>query len=58
MAVLLSVIGAIGVVYGLVATELLAAATFTGPVFGVLIGLPLLGVGVVKGIEAARARSG
>jgi hypothetical protein len=36
------------VVYGLVQTGFLAAATFPGPVFGVIIGLPVLGLGVAK----------
>jgi hypothetical protein len=40
-----------------VATTFLAAATFPGPVFGVIIGLPVLALGVVKGVETARARS-
>jgi hypothetical protein len=43
-------------VYGLVTTELLTAAASTGPVFGVLIGLLLLGLGVAMGVATARAR--
>ena len=48
---LLAASGVVGLVYGLVATEFLAAATFPGPVFDVIIGLPLLALGVA----AARA---
>jgi hypothetical protein len=55
VAGLLAASGAVGVVYGLIATELLAAATFPGPIFGVLIGVPLLGLAVAKGVETARA---
>ena len=55
VAGLLAASGAVGLVYGLVATEFLAATTFPGPVFGVIIGLPVLGLGVAKGVEAARA---
>ena len=55
VAGLLAASGAVGLVYGLIATEFLAAATFPGPVFGVIIGLPVLGLGVAEGVEAARA---
>jgi hypothetical protein len=54
VAGLLTVSGVVGVVYGLVTTEFLAAATFPGPVFGVIVGLPILALGVAKGIETAR----
>jgi hypothetical protein len=55
VAGLLAASGAVGVVYGLAATELLAVAAFPGPVFGVIVGLPLLGLGVAKGLATARA---
>jgi hypothetical protein len=55
VAGLLAASGVIGLVYGLVTTEFLAAATFPGPVFGVIIGLPVLALGVAKGVEAVRA---
>ena len=54
VAGLLAASGVVGVVYGLVRTEFLTAATFPGPVFGVIVGLPILGLGVAKGIETAR----
>jgi hypothetical protein len=56
VAALLAASGIVGVIYGLVGTEFFAAATFPGPVFGVIIGLPLLGLGVALGVETARAR--
>lgn len=55
VAGLLAASGAVGLVYGLVATKFLAAATFPGPVFGVIVGLPILALGVAKDVEAARA---
>ena len=55
VAGLLAASGVVGVVYGLVTTEFLAAATFPGPVFGVILGLPLLVLGVAKGVATARA---
>jgi hypothetical protein len=55
VAGLLAASGMVGVVYGLLATEFFAAATFPGPVFGVIIGLPILGLGVAHGVETARA---
>jgi hypothetical protein len=58
VAGLLAASGLVGLVYGLVATELLAAATFPGPIFGVIIGLPLLGLGVAHGVKTARAGGG
>jgi hypothetical protein len=56
VAGLLAASGAVGLVYGVVATELLVAATFPGPVFGVIIGLPVLGLGLSRGVSTARAR--
>lgn len=56
VAGLLAASGVVGLVYGLMTTEFLAAATFPGPVFGIIIGLPLLGLGVAKGVETAQAR--
>jgi hypothetical protein len=55
VAGLLAASGMVGLVYGVVATEFLAAVAFPGPVFGIIIGLPLLGLGVALGIETARA---
>lgn len=55
VAGLLAASGAVSLVYGLVTTEFLAAAAPTGPVFGVLIGLFLLGLGVAVGVATARA---
>jgi hypothetical protein len=55
VAGLLAASGIVGLVYGLVTTEFLAAAAFPGPVFGVIIGLPVLALGVAKGVETARA---
>jgi hypothetical protein len=44
-------------VAGLLATQFLAAAAFPpkGPIFGVILGLPLLGLGVAKGVATATA---
>jgi hypothetical protein len=55
VAVLLAASGIVGTVYGLAMTEFLAAATFPGPIFGVIIGLPMLGLGVARGVDAASA---
>lgn len=58
VATLLAASGMVGLVYGLVATEYLRAATFPGPVFGIIIGLPILGLGLARGVQAARASRG
>lgn len=53
LAGLLSATGAVGVIYGLIVTELFAIIVFPGPIIGVIIGIVVLGLGVAKGIEAA-----
>jgi hypothetical protein len=58
VAGLLAASGLVGLVYGLVATELLTAATFPGPIFGVIIGLPMLVFAVAHGVKTARAGEG
>jgi hypothetical protein len=55
VAGLLAASGVASLAYGLITTEFLAAVTFPGPVFGIIIGLPVLALGVEKGIETARA---
>ena len=56
VAGLLAAGGLVGLIYGLIATDF-ASVEFRGPIFGVIIGLPILGLGVAKGVEAARAGS-
>jgi hypothetical protein len=46
VAGLLAASGVVALAYGLIRTELLAAVTFPGPVFGIIIGLPILALGV------------
>jgi hypothetical protein len=55
VAGLLIASGIVGLTYGLIVTEFFAVIVFPGPVFGVIIGLPIFGLGMAKGIEAARA---
>jgi hypothetical protein len=57
VAGLLAASGLVGLIYGLIATEFLAVIVFPGPVLGVIIGVWIFGLGVAKGIEAARAGS-
>jgi hypothetical protein len=52
VAGLLIAAGLAGLVYGLIATDL-KSVEFRGPIFGIIIGLPILGLGVAKGVEAA-----
>ena len=56
VAGLLAASGLVGLIYGLIATDF-ASVEFRGPIFGIIIGLPILGLGVAKGVEAARAGS-
>jgi hypothetical protein len=41
----------------MMATEFFSAVVFPGLILGVVIGLPILGLGVAKGVEAARTGS-
>jgi hypothetical protein len=55
VAGLLAASGIIGMIPGLIATGYLAVIVFPGPIFGVIYGLGLFGLGVAKSIRAARA---
>jgi hypothetical protein len=44
----------IGMIPGLIATGSLAVIVFPGPVYGVIYGLGIIGLGVAKGIRATR----
>jgi hypothetical protein len=51
---LLAASGIIGMIPGLVATRYLAVIVFPGPVYGVIYGLGIFGLGVAKGIITTR----
>jgi hypothetical protein len=53
---LLAVSGVVGVVYALVRTEFLTAAMFPGPIFGLLLGIPVLGLAIAEAAGALRDR--
>jgi hypothetical protein len=57
VAGLLAASGIVGLTYGLMVTQFFAVVVFPGPVFGIIIGLPILGLGVAKVIAAAQSRS-
>jgi hypothetical protein len=54
VAGLLAASGHVGLIYGLIATGYLAVIVFPGPIYGVIYGLGLFGLGVAKGIRTAR----
>jgi hypothetical protein len=54
VAGLLAASGVVGVGYALVRTEFLTSASFPGPIFGLILGLPILALGVAEGIGARR----
>jgi hypothetical protein len=54
VAGLLAVSGIIGMIPGLIATGSLAVIVFPGPVYGVIYGLGIIGLGVAKGIRSTR----
>ena len=54
VAGLLGASGIVGIVYALIKTELLADSSFPGPIFGVILGLPILGLAVAEAVGATR----
>jgi hypothetical protein len=56
VAGLLAASGLVGVVYALIRTDFLMASSFPGPVFGIILGLPILGLAVAEAVGAARDR--
>ena len=56
VAGLLALSGGIGVVYALIRTEFLTASSFPGPIFGLILGLPILGLAAAEAVGAVRAR--
>ena len=54
VAGLLAASGIIGMIPGLLATGYLAVIVFPGPVYGVIYGLGIIGLGVAKGIRSTR----
>jgi hypothetical protein len=56
VAGLLAVSGVVGVVYALIRTEFLTASSFPGPIFGIILGIPILVLAVAEAIGATRDR--
>lgn len=56
VAGLLATSGVVGIVYGLIRTELLTASSFPGPIFGIILGIPILGLAIVEAVGAIRDR--
>jgi hypothetical protein len=56
VAGLLATSGVVGVVYALYRTEFLMAISFPGPIFGIILGLPILGLAVAEAAGATRDR--
>ena len=56
VAGLLAVSGVVGIVYALLTTEFLTAGSFPGPIFGMILGIPILGLGIAEAVGATRDR--
>ena len=54
--VVAGLLAASGVVYALIRTEFLMAISFPGPIFGIILGLPILGLAVAEAVGAIRDR--
>ena len=57
VAGLLAASGIVGVVYALIRTEFLTAISFPGPSFGIILGVPILGLAVAEAVGATRTRT-
>jgi hypothetical protein len=55
VAGLLAASGVIGMIPGLIATGYLAVIVFPGPIYGVIYGLGIFGLGLAKGIRTTRS---
>ena len=58
VAGLLAASGIVGVVWALIRTEFLTAASFPGPIFGIVLGVPILGLAAAEAVGATRDRKG
>ena len=56
VAGLLAASGIVGVVYGLIRAEFLTAISFPGPIFGIILGVPILALAVAEAVGATRVR--
>jgi hypothetical protein len=54
VAGLLAASGILGMIPGLIATGYLAVIVFPGPIYGVIYGLGIIGLGAAKGIRTTR----
>jgi hypothetical protein len=58
VAGLLAASGIVGVVWALIRTEFLTAASLPGPIFGSILGVPILGLAAAEAVGATRDRKG
>ena len=58
VAGLLAASSIVGVVWALIRTEFLTAASFPGPIFGIILGVPILGLAAAEAVGATRDRKG
>jgi hypothetical protein len=56
VAGLLAASGVVGVVYTLMRTDFLMDSSFPGPIFGIILGLPILGLALAEAIGAIRKK--
>jgi hypothetical protein len=56
VAGLLAVSGVVGLVYALLRTEFLTETSFPGPIFGIILGIPLLGLAAAEAVGANQDR--
>ena len=54
VAGLLAASGIVGVEWALIRTEFLTSASFPGPIFGIILGVPILGLAAVEAVAARK----
>jgi hypothetical protein len=56
VAGLLAISGIVGVIYALIRTDFLTTISFPGPIFGIILGIPILGLAVAEAFGATADR--
>jgi hypothetical protein len=56
VAALLAASGLVGIGYGLIKTSFLTDSEFPGPIFGIILGVPILALAVAEAVGAIRGQ--
>jgi hypothetical protein len=56
VAALLATSGVVGIIYALIRTDFFTTVSFPGPIFGIILGVPILGLATAEALGAIGAR--